>query len=127
MPYVTEEVWSWRFAGAGRGRSVHTAPWPEPGELAAVPPAPADGTFEAAVEVMTKVRGAKTLAQKSLRWPVAKLAITGPEAARAALQPVLDDILRAGNVAAGGLELHDGAAPENERFAISVILGENDV
>nr|MCU0234896.1 valine--tRNA ligase [Thermoanaerobaculales bacterium] len=84
-----------------------------------------EGTFEAAVEVLTKVRGAKTLAQKSLRWPVARLAITGPEASRAALQPVLDDILRAGNVAEGGLELADGVAPENERFAITVTLGEN--
>jgi valyl-tRNA synthetase len=125
MPYVTEEVWSWRFAGEGRSRSVHTAPWPTAAELDGVAGAAVEGTFEAAVEVMTKVRGAKTLAQKSLRWPVARLAITGPEASRAALEPVLDDLLRAGNVAAGGLELADGAAPENERFAITVILGEN--
>jgi len=126
MPYVTEEVWSWRFAGEGRARSVHTAPWPQPAELDGVPNAAVEGTFEAAVEVMTKVRGAKTLAQKSLRWPVVRLAITGPEASRAALQPVLDDILRASNVVEGGLELGDGAAPENERFAITVTLGESN-
>jgi valyl-tRNA synthetase len=125
LPYVTEEVWSWSFAGEGRRRSVHTAPWPRPSELDAAAGTPLEGTFEAAVEVMTAVRGAKTLAQKSLRWPVAKLEIAGPEAARAALQPVLDDILRAANVVEGGLELRDGEAPEGERFAIKVILGEN--
>ena len=124
LPYATEEVWSWSFAGEGRRRSVHTAPWPRPSELDAAAGTPLEGTFEAAVEVMTAVRGAKTLAQKSLRWPVARLEITGPEAARAALQPVLDDILRAANVAEGGLEFSDGAAPEGERFAITVILGE---
>ena len=57
-----------------------------------------DGTFEAAVEVMTKIRGAKTMAQKSLRWPVATLEIAGAVSARDSLAPVMDDILRAGNV-----------------------------
>ena len=126
VPFVTEEVWSWSFAGAGRERSVHTAPWPVIGELAAVPQPSATGVFEAAVEVMTKIRGAKTMAQRSLRWPVASLEIVGSEEDRAALAPVLDDILRAGNVVDGGLTLSDGAAPEGERFAITITLGEEE-
>ena len=44
----------------------------------------------AAVEVMTKIRGTKTVAQKSLRWPVASLEIAGPESARDSLAPVID-------------------------------------
>ena len=75
---------------------------------------------------MTAIRGAKTLAQKSLRWPVASLEIAGPEAALAAITPVIDDILRAGNVADGGLSLGDGTAPEGERFTIIVTLGEDE-
>jgi valyl-tRNA synthetase len=124
MPYVTEEVWSWSFVGEGRTSSVHTSPWPTTDELGAVPRPEVDGTFEAAVEVMTKVRGAKTLAQKSLRWPVASLAIAGAETTRGALSPVIDDILRAGNVVDGGLSLADGEAPEGERFAITITLGK---
>ena len=96
------------------------------GELDEVPQPEVEGTFEAAVEVMTKIRGAKTLAQKSLRWPVASLEIVGPETGREALAPVMDDILRAGNVVDGGLVLADGDAPEGERFAITVTLGEED-
>ncbi len=126
IPYVTEEVWSWRFAGEGREQSVHTSPWPTVGELEIVPRPEHEDTVEAAVEVMTKIRGAKTMAQKSLRWPVVSLEITGPEGARAALAPVIDDILRAGNVADGGLMLTDGSAPEGERFAIIVTLGEDE-
>jgi valyl-tRNA synthetase len=125
LPYVTEEVWSWSFAGEGRCRSIHTSPWPTNAELEAVPRPEIAGTFEAAVEVMTKIRGAKTLASKSLRWPVAALEIAGPEAACAALQPVTDDIVRAGNVVDGGLKISDGDAPEGERFAITVILGDD--
>ncbi len=124
LPFVTEEVWSWRFAGGDASRSVHTSPWPTTAELEAVPRPPSDRTFEAAVEVMTAVRGAKTAAQKSLRWPVARLAIAGAAADREALQPVIEDILRAGNVADGGLAMADGTPEEGHRFSISVTLGD---
>jgi valyl-tRNA synthetase len=124
LPFVTEEAWSWRFAGSGPSRSVHTAPWPTEGEFEAVEKPAAEGGFEAAVEVMTAIRGAKTLAQKSLRWPVASLDITGPESAHAALAPVIDDILRAGNVAEDGLKLVTGEPPEGKKFAIEVTLAE---
>jgi valyl-tRNA synthetase len=126
IPYVTEEVWSWSFSGEGREQSVHTSPWPTVGELEIVPRPEHEDTLEAAVEVMTAIRGAKTLAQKSLRWPVASLEIVGGEEARGAIAPVIDDILRAGNVADGGLSLSDGTAPEGERFAITVTLGEEE-
>jgi valyl-tRNA synthetase len=126
MPFVTEEVWSWSFAGEGRAKSVHSSAWPTLEEFETVPRPEVDGTFEAAVAVMTEIRGAKTLAQKSLRWPVATLEIVGPEAGRNALAPVVDDILRAGNVVDGGLSLADGDAPEGERFAITVTLGEEE-
>jgi len=81
---VTEEVWSWRFSGDGRERSVHTTAWPSVAEVAAVAVPEVHGTFDAAVEVLTKIRGTKTTAQKSLRWPVARLSISGPEAQLAA-------------------------------------------
>jgi valyl-tRNA synthetase len=126
VPFVTEEVWSWRFAGGSGPKSVHIASWPKASELEAVPRPEFDRTLEAAVEVMTAIRGAKTLGQKSLRWPVASLEIAGAEADRDALQPVIEDILRAGNVADDGLTLIDGAAPEGERFAITVTLGEEE-
>jgi valyl-tRNA synthetase len=124
LPFVTDEAWSWKFAGEGRSRSVHTAPWPDTAEFDGIPAPAAEGGFEAAVEVMTAIRGAKTVAQKSLKWPVASLEIRGPEAAREALAPVMDDILRAGNVTEGGLTLEDGAAPDDGRFVINVTLAE---
>ncbi|MBD3871454.1 MAG: valine--tRNA ligase, partial [Acidobacteria bacterium] len=126
IPYVTEEVWSWSFAREGRERSVHTSPWPMTAELEPVPRPEHEGTLEAAVEVMTAIRGAKTLAQKSLRWPVASIEIAGPKSARDSLAPVIDDILRAGNVVDGGLSLHDGTAPDGERFAVTITLGEEE-
>jgi valyl-tRNA synthetase len=121
LPYVTEEVWSWRFAGEGARRSVHTSPWPS---LDEVPRPKVFGSFDAAVEVLTKIRGTKTTAQKSLRWPVARLDIVGPQEHRDALAAVLEDVLRAGNVEAANATVSGGAAPEGERFAITVELAE---
>jgi valyl-tRNA synthetase len=126
MPFVTEEVWSWRFAGEGKARSIHTSQWPKVAEFEVVPKPEFGHTFEVAVEVMTAVRGAKTVAQKSLRWPVAGLEVAGAEADRDALQPVIEDILRAGNVADGGLTMREGTPDEGERFAITVTLAEED-
>ena len=126
QPFVTEEVWSWEFAGEDRTKSVHTSPWPTPAEFDSVPRPEVEGSFEAAVAVMSEIRGAKTIAQKSLRWPVAGIEITGPEAAHASLAPVMEDILRAGNVADGGLTLTDGEAHEGALLTINVTLGEED-
>jgi valyl-tRNA synthetase len=121
VPFVTEEVWSWRFASIGE-RSVHTVAWPQSSEVAAVLGPAHEGTYEAAVEVLTAIRGAKTVAQKSLRWPVARLEINGPEQHRHALAPVLEDVLRAGNVDAEGVTMGDGPSPEGQRFAVDVEL-----
>ena len=123
VPFVTEEVWSWRFTDSDRP-SVHTARWPETTEVDVVPRSDHEGTYEAAVEVLTAIRGTKTKAQKSLRWPVARLGISGPEQHRDALAPVLEDVLRAGVVGADGAELSDGSSPEGQRFEVVVELAE---
>jgi valyl-tRNA synthetase len=126
LPFVTEEVWSWRFASdEGRERSVHTAPWPAEAEVAAVAAPDTAGIFDAAVEVLAAVRGAKTKAQKSLRWPVAKLEIAGPESSRKALEAVLPDVLAAGNVDPAVVQVVDGPEPEGTRFVVTVELAES--
>ncbi|MCP4897004.1 MAG: valine--tRNA ligase [bacterium] len=127
LPYVTEEVWSWRYATDGAERSVHTSPWPTVDEVTDVSEDGLEGVLEAGIEVLGKIRGAKTTAQKSLRWPVKRLEISGPERQREALNPVLDDVLRAGNVAADVVTIQDGESPEGERFKVVVTLAqEND-
>ncbi|MEZ6195941.1 MAG: valine--tRNA ligase [Planctomycetota bacterium] len=125
LPYITEEVWSWRLAAPeGREASVHTAPWPVAAEFDGVPaPAHAAG-FEAAVEVTTKIRGAKTAAQKSLRWPVSRLVVRGAAEDLAALEAVMGDVAEAANLAAGALELVPGEPSPGDRFAVEITLAE---
>jgi len=122
LPFVTEEVWSWRLAAATGARSIHTALWPSLEELARVP-APAEGpVLDCAAEVLRKIRASKTRAKKSLRWPVTRLEIIGAEAERAALLPVLADVLHAGNVNQGAHHLTEGSSPDGERFSVQVEL-----
>ncbi len=123
MPFVTEEVWSWRFAGSGRDEFVHTSAWPDASELAKIDADPGD-VYSVAIEALRKIRAAKTQAKKSLRWPVVKLEVVGPEESRNALASVLDDVLRAGNVDPDAVEIKDGPAPEGELLQITATLSE---
>jgi valyl-tRNA synthetase len=125
LPYVTEEAWSWRFAGEGRLRSVHTSPWPALAELNDVPEPEHAASFECAVEVLRKIRQAKTRARKSLRTPVTRLEIAGPDECRQALEPVLPDVLMAGAVVDGACTSLAGDAPEGERFEVRAELDES--
>jgi valyl-tRNA synthetase len=105
LPYVTEEVWSWHYRA--EGESVHTAAWPEPGEVSAAGGDPQ--VFETAVAVLAQVRGYKTAAHVSLRTPIERITVTGPAGKLALLELSLGDFLQAAAVARADLRLADGA------------------
>ena len=93
LPYITEEIWSWRFAEeSGRNRSVHTAAWPVDSELVTVA-VPQGEVYSCATEVLSQIRQAKTRGQKKLRWPVDSLRVVGSTEDLAALRLVLTDVL----------------------------------
>ncbi|MGI5842802.1 MAG: valine--tRNA ligase [Candidatus Xenobium sp.] len=121
LPYITEEVWSWRMAGEGRERSVHTSPWPTVEELAV--PEPEQGeVYACGVEVLRKIRQAKTVAQKKLRWPVEELVVRGAASDLAALEPVLADVLLAGTAEGAKVQCLEGTPAEGDRFDVQVTL-----
>ncbi len=124
IPFVTEEVWSWRMAGEGRLASIHTSPWPSEVDFAQVQGSAPVEALTMAVEVTSKIRGAKSDAQKSLRWPVSALALTGSKEAIDAVTLVITDVLAAGNVQDDALTTTLGEAPENERLGVQVTLSE---
>ena len=124
LPFVCEEIWSWRFAGEDRESSVHTAPWPTAAEWALVPAAGGASRYACAVEISQKIRAAKTRARRSLRWPVEQLEVAGSEENIAALREVLADVLAAGTIAADRCHIQPGPPPETERFAVTVALAD---
>ena len=122
MPYVTEEVWSWRFAGEGADSLVHSTRWPEVSEVQGVSGDPA--ALEVATEVVSAIRGTKTSAQKGQRWGVSALTIRARSSDLEVLNTVLDDVLRAGSVIEGGAKLISTEDEASPRFAIDVVLAE---
>ena len=75
--------------------------------------------------MLRKIRQAKTRARKSLRTPVTRLEIAGPDECRQALEPVLPDVLMAGAVVDGACTSLAGDAPEGERFEVRAELDES--
>lgn len=97
LPYVCEEVWSWRFVGAGRDASVHTALWPQAEEL----PSEIKENHEVyahASLILNKIRGAKSAQQKSLRWPVERFKMTAPASFVQAFTKAKADLQEAGQI-----------------------------
>jgi len=122
LPFVCDEIWSWRFSAGEDGRSIHAGPWPGPEEFAGIPLERAGRAYAAACEVSTRIRGAKTGAKKSLRWPVARLLVRGAEPDLAALRTVLSDVLAAGVVDTSVCQLAAGTAADGGLFATEVEL-----
>jgi valyl-tRNA synthetase len=126
LPYITEEVWSWAFAGQTGHGSIHKAPWPSPADFADVP-APADaGAFDTAVAALAAINRAKTGAGVGVGRGVQRLVLVARPAELERLRPVLPDVLAAGRVAAHALEARD-ALDEGVFEVVDVVFEDKPV
>ena len=103
LPYITEEIWSWRFAAVYP--SVHKAPWPTPQKYAES--IVHENSFATAKLIMTTIRATKTQAQKNMKHPVKEIVVSASEALITQCQLVEEDIIRAGSVATVSYKLAD--------------------
>ncbi len=124
LPYITEEVWDWRFKGEGRDSSVHTTAWPninEVGEIVGDPEA-----FNIALKVIGEVRGAKTAAQKGQRWGVDSLSVSGSKKDLERLQSVMDDLIHAGSIKETGITLTESVNEASTNIGVEVVLSSEN-
>ena len=126
MPFVTEELWAESFASAGKEQSVHTTAWPDAAEVSCVPLPQNGRSFAAAIELIGKIRGAKTEARRNLRWKVKALEISGPPSNHQALQPVLDDVIAGGNVERRAVKLIEVPNCSSGMFDVKVVLAAEE-
>jgi valyl-tRNA synthetase len=115
VPFITEEVWNQERSEPA---SIHREPWPVPDEL---PAAEDDGCFDVAVEVLARIRKAKSEAKVSIKWPVTELSIAGSRAKLDLLTTVLDDVLSTGNV-----RRHSLTETEGDDVTVEVTLEQQD-
>jgi valyl-tRNA synthetase len=96
LPFVTEEVWSW-----WRDGSIHTASWPDPGELLALIPDNSEqarqadqAAYEWSSDVLFEVRKQRSEARQPLKVPITRVTVkANPDAV--GLMPVVEADLRA--------------------------------
>ncbi len=122
LPYITEEIWSWSFGKDKENFSVHKSNWPAVSELKNKKDIVDSLAFDAAVEVISKIRAVKTTKQKSLKWPVQKLTIKGKAENIKNIKLSLSDLLSAGNVTEHSLEVAEDFSSSGDLFQVEVEL-----
>ncbi|MBG91412.1 MAG: valine--tRNA ligase [Actinobacteria bacterium] len=103
LPFVTEEIWSWRFAD--NGRSIHVSEWPSVDEVVSVSGHNQPDLVAHAKHMLSQIRGAKSQAQTSMKHPVQQLNIGCDSSTKTAIELILEDLYRAGSIDAH--EFHD--------------------
>ncbi len=123
MPFVCEEIWSWRYQSISS--SIHLARWPKPEELQAVPAAEHADIFELTLEVIGQVRSHKTASQASLRTEVDSIRIEGTAELLAAIGGALEYI-RDVTFARSLPQLDENPTPltGDQHFRVSTVLAE---
>jgi valyl-tRNA synthetase len=122
LPYITEEVWSWRFARERGCRSIHSARWPGEHDFVGVSAPKGPDVLALAGSCLRAINRAKSEAGASTGRILDSLVIAGNRATLAAASAVLDDAARAARCRAYELredtEIEDGMFMATEpRFA----------
>ena len=114
LPYVTEEIWHQIDEDAG---SIHVSDWPTEEELG---DAVYVGHFGAATNVLAQVRKAKSEAKVSIKFPVKRIEVRGPQTRLEELpQPVIEDLR-----ATGKIESIDLVPDDSDALSVEVELAE---
>ena len=120
LPYVTEEAWSWDFAGDEK-KSVHLSAWPEARELASL------GASREHAEVYTLAKGAlgainraKTQAGGTVGRQVLALTLTAPRSVFDLFAQAEKDIVAATRVA----DLRKEAGADGTEFDLANFVKE---
>ncbi len=114
IPYITEEIWN---LDKDVPQSIHVTAWPTPSDL---PDCHDDGCFDAAVQVLTQIRKAKSEAHVSLRVPVELATITGPSDRLGLFEEVKQEVATTVNVQS--FEVAED--PSSQDLVVSVQLGK---
>jgi valyl-tRNA synthetase len=113
LPYVTEEVWSWGFAGHPGPDTIHRAPWPSAPEVSALTSQPGDGAvFDAACAFLEAVRRAKSAAGATVGRHLSRLRVAVSPRTEALLGPCRLDLASASRVSGEILEGREGLADD---------------
>jgi len=124
LAFLSEDIWSRCYAGdPDMHESIHKSPWPTLDEFAAIAAPSGEEMFPAMVGGIEGVRKAKADANKSMKAPVARAAVTAKAELLRTLEPGVDDIKRMLHIET--LELVEGD-PGTGAVAVEATLAESE-
>ncbi|HRK35869.1 MAG TPA: valine--tRNA ligase, partial [Candidatus Hydrogenedentes bacterium] len=108
MPFLTEEIWHWAYAGdADMNESIHRSAWPALEEFAVVAEPSSAKTYEIVCTVVESVRKAKAEKNLSMKAPVKLVTVRAEADSCAALSPAIGDVR--GMLHIEALQVQEGA------------------
>ncbi len=125
LPYIAEEIWSWRFADETKHVSVHTSRWPSEQDFSGVPEPEFETALDTAIELLGVIHHEKSKQQKSLKWPISKLELGSSAETLAAARSVLPDLVRAGRLDPEAVKFQESAPSEGARFSVKIELSDS--
>ena len=114
LPFIAEELWSWR--PEAQGDSVHTASWPSVEELAVVPPPISAASFDAAKASLAAIHRHKTQAAVSVARELATIELAANPATIRSAEEITADVISA--VRAHSFELVEDDQIEEGDFEV---------
>ena len=113
LPYITEEVWGWSFAGERQGSdgagapspSIHQAAWPSESDFAGIEAPEHAGSFDIAVSALAAINKAKADAEMSMGRGVSLLRLAACASTIDVLEGVAADLMAAARVEDHAFEL----------------------
>ncbi len=124
LPFITEEVWSWRLRAETDAPSIHRAAWPSAVDFVSVAAPGSERLLETAIAAITAVRKLKSEAKVSVMAAVEDLEITVHPDAEAALQTVLGDVTAASRAASAHIRIDASLGIAEARAAARLVSGE---
>lgn len=123
MPYLTEEIWSWRYDHVSP--SIHNSSWPSGKEVSISGEPVHEKSLERAIEVISLIRGYKTINKASQRIPVVRLEIIGSRQDLDSIELMLPYIKdSAVSESDPILTVETIPAEQGYRFKVNIELGE---
>ena len=92
LPYISEEIWSWAYAGSRRLPSIHRAPWPNSKDFARLSAPESSQSFELASTALRTIYKKKSDSGVSIGRPILSLKLGLADSDGICAARVLQDI-----------------------------------
>lgn len=120
LPFMTEEIWSWRFKEITGSDSVHKSNWPQVEEFELYFIGENDQSLKIAIQILEAVRNEKSEKKVSLASEVEELEIFYSENLMQIVLHLKADLERSCRVNEGGFKVSQGKG--SEKVSVKVVL-----